>query len=334
MAPSGEGLNMNWVDIVIAILVLGLSLLGWRKGVVKLIFTLVGGVVGMVLAGQLWEQVAGALPINNESVANIAAFVTILAAVMVLSWIAARILMTVLNVLLLRWVDGAAGAAIGLVLGGMAATAVVSAAGIVPSDTLRDAVNASTLAEPLIQNMDIVYSLLPSEFDSVKNLVRQGKELLDQSAALLEASAKVQELLTQGTDLLEAASGLEDLISQAQSLTGPNADRLVVGFTGFAGFGGAPLLAVFEDPSGSVLGPVSTSVLTSGVAVLAVDGLTDSVAYAMTYYVDGNRSGTCNETADDVKGAISITADATEAGMTYDGNDGSGRDLCASFLKV
>jgi hypothetical protein len=78
--------------------------------------------------------------------------------------------MTVLTVLLLRWVDGLAGAVIGLVIGGIAATAFVSAAGIVPSDTVQEAVDESTLAEPLVDNMGFVFALLPDQFDDVKDL--------------------------------------------------------------------------------------------------------------------------------------------------------------------
>lgn len=325
---------MNWVDIVIAILVLGLGFMGWRNGVIKLIFTLVGGIVGLVLAGQLWEQVADVLPIDNESFAKIAAFVAILAVVMIIAWIAARIVKTMLKVLLLGWVDGLAGAAIGLLIGGIAATAVVSAAGIVPSDSVQEAVDESTLAAPLIENMGIVYTFLPAEFDSVKDLVSKGKELLDQGASLLEDSGQIADILSQGTDLLEQAGGLEDLISKAQGLkdlAGADADGVVVGFTGLTAFGGAPLLAVFEDPDGGVLGPLTTDVLTGGFAVLPVEGLTADVAYTMTYYVDANDNGDCDDDEEDVKGTLTLAAGATEAGVTYAGDDGSGDGLCDAF---
>jgi uncharacterized membrane protein required for colicin V production len=325
---------MNWVDIVIAILVLGLGFMGWRNGVIKLIFTLIGGIVGLVLAGQLWEQVADLLPIDNESFAKIAAFVAILAAALIISMIVSKIVKSLLKVLFLGWVDGLAGTAIGLLLGGIAATAVVSAAGIVPSDSVQKAVNESTLAEPLVQNMGIVYTFLPSEFDSVKDLVSKGKDLLAQGTSLLENSGKIAEILSQGTSLLEQAGGLEDLISKAQDLkdlAGADANGVVVGFTGLTAFGGAPLLAVFEDPDGGVLGPLSTNVLTGGFAVLPVEGLTADVAYTMTYYVDGNDNGDCDDDADDVKGTLTLAAGATEAGVTYSGDDGSGDGLCDAF---
>jgi uncharacterized membrane protein required for colicin V production len=324
---------MNWVDIVIILLVGGLGFMGYRNGVIKLIFTLIGGIIGLVLAGQMWEQVADLLPIDNESFAKIAAFVAILAVALIVSMIAARIVKTMLKVLLLGWVDGLAGAAIGLLLGGIAATAVVSAAGIVPSDSVQEAVNESQFAELLVDNMGIVYTFLPEEFDSVKDLVSKGKDLLSQGTSLLENTGKLQDLLSQGTELLDAAGGLEDLLSQAQDLAGVAASdsAVMIGFAGFADYGGMPLVAVFEDADGGALPALDTTVLDSGNAILPVDGLTEDVAYTMTYYVDVNDNGKCDDDEDDVKGTLAIAAGATKAGLAYIGDDGSGNDLCAAF---
>ncbi len=182
--------------------------MGWRNGVIKIAFTLIGGIVGLVLAGRLWSDVAAVLPIDNESVAKIAAFVLILAVMMIAAAIAAKIIKTILKIVFLGWVDGLAGLAIGLLLGAIAATAVVSAAGIVPSASVQDAVDESTLAEPLIENMDIVFALLPEEFDDVKDLFSTGKNLLDKGASLLEDSGELQDLIEQNSELLEAAGGV------------------------------------------------------------------------------------------------------------------------------
>ena len=191
------------------ILVLGLGFMGWRNGVIKIAFTLTGGIVGLVLAGRLWSDVAEVLPIDNESVAKIAAFVLIRAVMMIAAAIAAKIIKTILKIVFLGWVDGLAGLAIGLLLGAIAATAVVSAAGIVPSASVQDAVDESTLAEPLIENMDIVFALLPEEFDDVKDLFSTGKNLLDKGATLLEDSGEFQDLIEQPSELVEAAGGVD-----------------------------------------------------------------------------------------------------------------------------
>ena len=162
---------MNWVDILILVLILGTAFLGWRNGVIRWAFTLIGGIVGVILAGRLYKILAPLIPVgDNEGVQQLVAFGAIFVAVMVGAWIAARIAKTVLNVLLLGWVDGLAGLALGLIAGAFAATAIISVMGIVPSQSLKDAVAGSSLAEPLTDNLGIVRSFLPSEFDEIKQL--------------------------------------------------------------------------------------------------------------------------------------------------------------------
>jgi uncharacterized membrane protein required for colicin V production len=310
---------MNWVDIVIVILVLGLGFMGWRNGVIKVAFTLVGGLVGLVLAGRLWADVAEVLPIDNESFAKIAAFVVILAAVMIAAAIAAKVVKAILKIVFLGWVDGLAGLAIGLLLGAIASTAVVAAAGIVPSDSVQEAVDESTLAAPLIENMDI---------DDVKDLVSQGKGLLDQGSALLEKSGQLQDLLDQSSGLLEAAGGMDALLEQAAVLTASD-ESLIIGFNGLTSYGGDTMYAVFESPDGGVLGPLEATVLPAGIAVLAVDGL-EGAAYTMSWYVDGNANDECDDVLPaDAKGTISIPAEAVEMGQGYlDGLNANGEGIC------
>ena len=106
---------MNWVDIVILVLVIGLGFMGWRNGVIRLVFTLIGGIVGLVLAGQLFDDLAPLVPIGDkEGVQQLIAFGVIFLAVLIGAWIAARLVKAVLTILLLGWVDSLAGLAIGV----------------------------------------------------------------------------------------------------------------------------------------------------------------------------------------------------------------------------
>ena len=306
--------------------------MGWRNGVIKVAFTLIGGIVGLVLAGRLWSDVAEVLPIDNDSVAKIAAFVLILAVVMIAAAIAAKIITTILRIVLLGWVDGLAGLAIGSLLGAIAATAVVSAAGIVPSDSVQEAVGESTLAEPLIENMDIVFALLPEEFDDVNDLFSTGKDLLDKSATLLEDSGKLQDLIEQSPGLLEAAGGVDALLEQASALMNSEGSVLV-GFTGLEEFNRDTIYALFADPNGKVVGGVlSATVLPNGVAVLAVDGLGNS-AHEMIWYIDGNNNGACDDTnTADAKATMSLPAGTLEVGQEYlPAVSQHGQGLCDRF---
>ncbi|MEX2599851.1 MAG: CvpA family protein [Dehalococcoidia bacterium] len=165
---------MNWVDIFILVLVLGLGFLGWRNGLIRWAFTLIGGILGVILAGRLYETVSPLIPFGSEGVQQIVAFGAIFLAVMIGAWIVSRVVKTMLNVLMLGWVDHTAGAALGLLAGAFAVTAVISAMGIVPSDSIQNAVSESTLATPLVNSMGIVLTFLPEEFDQVKDLVTAG----------------------------------------------------------------------------------------------------------------------------------------------------------------
>ena len=161
---------MNWVDIMILVLVLGAGFLGWRNGVIRWAFTLVGGIVGVALAGQLYEALAPAVPFGDNAVRQLIAFGVIFVAVMVGAWIVARIVKATLNVLLLGWVDNVAGVAAGLIVGAVAATAIISVMGSLPVGAVLEAVDESALAEPLSKNLGFVRSLLPSEFDQIEQL--------------------------------------------------------------------------------------------------------------------------------------------------------------------
>ncbi len=165
---------MNWVDILIIVLVVGLGFLGWRNGVIRWVLTLIGGILGVVLAGRLYKSAAYLVPVNSEGQKQIIAFAVIFLAVLVGAWIVARILKATLNVLMLGWIDNGAGAILGLAAGALAATAIISAMGVVPVTSLHQAIDNSALAGPLVKRTSIVLAFLPSEFGSVKSMLGLG----------------------------------------------------------------------------------------------------------------------------------------------------------------
>ena len=295
---------MNWVDIVILVLVLGLGFMGWRNGVIRWAFTLVGGIVGVVLAGQLYKTLAPAVPFgDSDAVKQLIAFGVIFAAVMIGAWIAARIVKATLNILLLGWVDSVAGLGLGLVVGAVAATAIISVMGSVPIGSVQDAVEESTLAEPLSENLGFVRGLLPSEFDQVKDLFEKGKRLIDTGGAFLERSQQLQELLDQGGDLLERSDRLRQLIDEGEGLLGTGSG-FAIEWTAADDYAGSAIYVVFEPRSDDAvaLGPLSTTVKEDGTARLEVpDGIDGDTTYDIWYFVDGNDNAICDEDDADAK---------------------------------
>ena len=292
---------MNWVDIAIIVLVVGLGFMGWRNGVIRWAFTLVGGIVGVVLAGQLYKTLAPAVPFgDSDAVKQLIAFSAIFIAVMIGAWIVGRIVKATLKVLLLGWVDTVAGIAVGVVAGAVAATAIISVMGSLPVDSVQNAVNESTLAEPLSENLGFVRGFLPDEFDQIR-------QLWDLK------------------DTLEG--GLGGLVDQAGGLLG-GGSGFAIGFQGLDDFAGSTIYAVFVPrPDGDTLGPIEATVREDGTAALLA-GIDGDVTYDIYYYVDGNGNGTCDEAEADVKRHRVAEPGVEEIGVSYIGRDIDTEGIC------
>ena len=293
---------MNWVDIMVLVLVLGAGFMGWRNGVIRWAFTLIGGIFGVILAGQLYKTLAPAVPFgDSDAVKQLVAFGVIFVSVMIGAWIAARIVKATLKVLLLGWVDSVAGLALGVAAGAVAATAIISVMGSLPVGRVQDAVNGSTLAEPLSENLGFVRSFLPEEFDQIQQL----------------------------WDLKDSLEGrLGGLVDQAGGLLA-GGSGFAIGLQGLDDFAGATIYAVFEPrPSGETLGTITTVVQDDGTAAIlaAIDG---EVTYDVYYYVDGNDNGTCDEADADVKRHAVAEAGAEAIGVSYIGRDIDTEGICA-----
>ena len=157
---------MNPIDLLILVLVIGGSFLGWVNGVVRWLFTLLGLIVGVFAASRLYETLDWAVPlVDSDGVRQLVVFILIVAAASIGGWMLGRAVKTALSILLMGWVDRGAGMAIGLLVGLLAGSAVALAASTVPSDGVRQAVEESLLAATLLDATTLLRGLMPSEFD-------------------------------------------------------------------------------------------------------------------------------------------------------------------------
>ena len=162
---------MGWVDFGILALVVGGGFLGFRNGVISWALTLVGLAVGVFLASRLYTTLDALVPgVESEGLRQLIAFAGVLVAALVASWLLARVVKTTMSMLMLGWADRAAGTAVGLLVGALAASSFVAAAGIMPSESLKDAVRESRLAEQLLDATGFLRALMPSDFRSVGSL--------------------------------------------------------------------------------------------------------------------------------------------------------------------
>jgi membrane protein required for colicin V production len=159
---------MDWLDILILIVLVISAISGLVGGFIKTVFSLVGLIVGVVVAGKLYVALAGHLGFfSSENVARIVAFVIILAIVMVAAMLLGMLFTKLASVILLGWLNRLLGAAAGVLMGGIAIGAILAVwvHYMGSSDTFAN----SALASFLIDKFPLVLGLLPSEFKNIRN---------------------------------------------------------------------------------------------------------------------------------------------------------------------
>jgi membrane protein required for colicin V production len=159
---------MNWLDIVIIVILIGSLIGGIQNGLIKAALSLIGLVVGIVLAGRFYLSFSHVLSfIPHEGAAKIVAFVIILAAALIVFGIIAALLTKLASALLLGWINRLAGAVVGVIMGAIFMGAVLAI--WVRFLGMTGAIAGSAIAPFLLKYFPVVLSLLPSEFDRVRS---------------------------------------------------------------------------------------------------------------------------------------------------------------------
>src|SRR5436190_23951677 len=108
---------MNWVDIVAIILLIAGLAWGFRVGFIRLIASLIGTIVAIVLAGRFSDDVARVFSfVPSPNGPKIVAFAVIFIVVLIAFEIVGRFLRSTARLLFVGWADTAAGALLGLVM--------------------------------------------------------------------------------------------------------------------------------------------------------------------------------------------------------------------------
>lgn len=162
---------MNWLDIIILILIVVPTVMGLKIGIIKILFTVAGMIVGVILAGRFSESLGAQLTfIADPGWARIAAFAIILVVVMIIASILASVLKNITSAVLLGWVNRLGGAVLGLVMGGIFCGALLSM--WVKFLGIGETVSDSALANLLLDSFPFILALLPAEFDSIRSFFR------------------------------------------------------------------------------------------------------------------------------------------------------------------
>ncbi len=159
---------MSWLDIILIVLIAGATLVGLRIGIIKAVLSLIGVIVGVILAGRYYVALAEQLTfIPQANLAKIVAFAVILIGIMLVAGVLASVLKWITSIIMLGWVNRLGGAIFGLVLGATFCGALLAI--WVKFLGIADPIAESGLASLLLDNFPIILALLPEEFDAVRS---------------------------------------------------------------------------------------------------------------------------------------------------------------------
>ncbi len=159
---------MNWLDIVLVVVLAVSVLVGLRGGLIKVVLSLAGLVIGIVLAGRYYVALSHRLTfIESPKIAEIVAFAIILVAILIATAIVVRLLNWVASLVMLAWLNRLAGAIFGLLIGALVCGAALAlwAKYFGLSRPLAD----SAIAAMLLERFPIILKLLPSEFGGIRS---------------------------------------------------------------------------------------------------------------------------------------------------------------------
>jgi membrane protein required for colicin V production len=160
---------VNWLDILILAAIAGGALYGLKKGLVRLMLSLLGVVSGVILAGKNYQSLAEAMTFVKEpGLQNLIAYFVIFFAVFFIAGVAGEMLHTASGLLVFGCFDQVGGTALGAVVAALVIQAAFLPLARFPLGPVQQALSNSELAPFFISTVPILLALLPPEFDAVR----------------------------------------------------------------------------------------------------------------------------------------------------------------------
>jgi membrane protein required for colicin V production len=176
---------MNWLDVVLAIILIASILTSFRKGLSREVIGLISVVLALLL-GVWFYGTAGSflLPyVSSRSVANLVGFFLVFCGVMVAGAVASYLAGRFLQVTGLSILDHALGAGFGLVRGILVAVGVILAImAFTPGERPPDSVIHSRTAPYVVDAARVVALMAPKELkDSFRKTYAEVKDAWDKA---------------------------------------------------------------------------------------------------------------------------------------------------------
>ncbi len=163
---------MNWLDIVIVLVIAFFAGTAFSAGLIREVVTLVSAVVGIVVAGLFYDDLARDVLvfIDNRDTARVVSFLTLLGAVYLAGQLIAIMLKQVAAILLLGWVDHIGGALFGLLKGLIVVEVLLILLVTFPRLGLESDIDGSALASVFLDAVPVLLFVLPDEFEQAVDL--------------------------------------------------------------------------------------------------------------------------------------------------------------------
>jgi membrane protein required for colicin V production len=158
---------MNWLDIVLVLLLIGSAISGLMSGLIRSLFSLAGLIVGVILAGRYYITLSGYLSfISNENAAQILAFIIISLIVMIIATLLGILFTKLVSAVLLGWLNRLLGAVFSVIVGAIFIAALLAI--WIKFEGSNDAITNSAIATILLDRLPLILTLLPNEFETVR----------------------------------------------------------------------------------------------------------------------------------------------------------------------
>jgi membrane protein required for colicin V production len=152
--------TINWIDIVLAVVLLLSTLGGLRKGFSREIIGLAAALIGLLLAFQFHRMAGQPLKpyISQEGLSSVAGFLIIFFAVLILGAILSSIVRRILKTVGLSGIDRLVGGLYGLLRGSLISIAIIVA---LSTFTSSKAVVQSRMAPYLVEASGMLARIVP-----------------------------------------------------------------------------------------------------------------------------------------------------------------------------
>ncbi|HYM11161.1 MAG TPA: CvpA family protein [Bryobacterales bacterium] len=171
---------MNWLDVIIALVVLTSLVLSIIKGLTRELVSLAAAIVGLLAALWWYPDLSKHLEpySKSETVSGFVSFLLIFMAFLILGFVLSKILASLVKATGMRWFDRILGAAFGLLRGVLiAAVLVLAIVAFAPGKRPIESVAESRLAPSVLQFARVLVALAPHKikdgFEDGLNRIRK-----------------------------------------------------------------------------------------------------------------------------------------------------------------